>query len=106
MTSIRQSNRAYKSRDYWDLTNNLSYQRQSSAFIIYTESFKNLDSELFNKDLDSELSDKDLNFELSDKDLDSELFNKDLSSELDENLSEHLSRQLHENLDVNSLYQL
>ena len=97
MSLIRQSNRAHKSRDYWNLTNSLSHQRQSSVFIIYTKSLKNLDSELSHKDLDSELSDKDLGPELSDE---------DLSLELDEDLSKLLSRQLHEDLDVNSSYQL
>ena len=123
MASIRQSNRVLKSRDYWNFTNSLSHQKQSSAFIIYTESSEdldfelsdeNLDFELSDENLDFELSDKDLDSELSDEDLDSELFKKDLSSELDEDLSlkldedlsEYLSRQLHEDLDVDSLYQL
>ena len=75
MSSIRWSNRAHKSKNYWDLTNSFSHWRQSSAFIIYTES---------SEDLDSELSEKNL------------------SLKLDEDLSKLLSRQLHEDLDVNS----
>src|SRR3989440_21341 len=129
MGPIRRSNRARQPRDYWDPTNSPPHQRQPPAFIIYTEppedldpelSDKDLGSELFNKDLGPELSDKDLGSELfnkdpglklSDKDLDSELSHKDLgpelsdedlSLELDKDLSKLLSRQLHEDLDVNS----
>ena len=132
MSSIRQSNRTCQSRDYWDLTNSFSHWRQSSAFIIYTEPPEDLGSELSHEDLDSELSHEDLGLELSDKDLSPELSDKDLGSELshedlgselsdkdlgselsdedlslelDKDLSELLSRQLHEDLDVNSLYQ-
>ena len=100
MTSIRQSNRACKSRDYWDFTNSTSHQRQSSVFIIYIESLKDLDFELFDKDLDLELFDKDLDFEFFDENLSSKLSKKDLSFELDKNLSKYLSRQLHENLNI------
>ena len=42
MTSIRQSNRAFKSRDYWNLTNSFSHWSQQSAFIIYIKLLKNL----------------------------------------------------------------
>src|SRR5205809_1333264 len=66
---------------------------------------EDLGSELSHEDLGSELSDKDLGSELSDEDLGPELSDEDLSLELDEDLSELLSRQLHEDLDVNSSYQ-
>src|SRR5438034_5654876 len=132
MAPIRRSNRACKPRDYWDPTNSLSHQRQPPAFIIYTEppedlgselshedlglelsdedlspelSDKDLDSELSHEDLGSELSDEDLGSELSDKDLGPEFSDEDLSLKLDKDLSELLSRQLHEDLDVNSSYQ-
>jgi hypothetical protein len=77
-----------------------------------------LGSELSDDDLRSELSDDDLRSELSDDDLGSELSDDDLGSELsdaglteglteglstqfsDKDLSEHLSRQLHESLDA------
>ena len=126
MTSIRQSNRVSKSRDYWNLTNNFSYWKHSSTFIIYIESFEhsteNLTEDLtedltenlsfkLDEDLSSEL-DEDLSSEL-DKNLSSELdkdlsleLDKDLSLELNEDLNEQLSRQLHEDLNVDSSYQL
>src|SRR5436190_20479168 len=123
MAPIRRSNRARKPRDYWDPTNSPPHQRQPPAFIIYTEPPEDLGSELSHKDLGpglshgdlgSELSDEDLGPELSDEDLGSELFDEDLGSELseedlslelDEDLSELLSRQLHEGLDVDPPYQ-
>src|SRR5437667_8806931 len=97
MAPVRRSNRARKPRDYWDPTNSPPHRRQPPAFIIYTEP---------PEDLGSELSDEDLGSELSNEDLGSELSDKDLSPELDEDLSELLSRQLHEGLDMNSSYQL
>src|SRR5947207_5830562 len=124
MAPIRRSNRARKPRDYWDPTNSPPHQRQPPAFIIYTEppedlgselshkdlgpglSDEDLGSELSHEDLGSKLSDKDLGSELFDEDLGSELSEKDLSLELDKDLSKLLSRQLHEDLDVNSSYQL
>src|SRR6266487_4599079 len=96
MAPIRRSNRARKPRDYWDPTNSPPHQRQPPAFIIYTEPPEDLGSELSHKDLGPGLSDKDLGSELSDE---------DLGLELDEDLSKLLSRQLHEDLDVNSSYQ-
>ena len=148
MTSIKQSNRVSKSKDYWNLTNSFSHWRHSSAFIIYTESSERLPeclpeclpehlpeclsedlseglSECLSEDLSTEFSDEDLSSKpdeaLSsepDKALSSEpdkalSFEPDeaLSSEpdealsKDEDLSKHLSRQLHEGLGVDPSYQ-
>src|SRR5436190_19905635 len=119
MAPVRRSNRARKPRDYWDPTNSPPHRMQSPAFTIYTDPPEDLGSELSDEDLGSELSDKDLGSELDedlsselDEDLSSELdedlsseLDEDLSPELDEDLSKLLSRQLHEDLDVNSSYQ-
>ena len=84
MPPIRQSNRAPKSRVYWDPTNSPPHRRQPSAFTIYTEPPEDLGSELSHEDLGPELSDKDLGSELSHEDLDPELSDEDLSFKLDE----------------------
>src|SRR5438552_3801102 len=131
MASIRRSNRAHKPRDYWDPTNSPPHQRHPPAFTIYTESSEHLPEHLpeglpegllegpkdLSEGLSTKLSDNNLSTEFSDKDLSFELFNEDLSPELDEALSKdevlnkdedlnkYLSRQLHEDLDMDSSYQ-
>ena len=99
MPPIRQSNRVSKPRDYLDPSP--SCWRQQPAFTIYTESPKDLHTQL--SDLGSG-SDQDLGSDLDDEDL-----SEGLDDSPDEDLSEHLSRQLHESLVAqlpkNPLYQ-
>ena len=85
MPPIRRSNRVPKPRDYLDPSP--PRRRQQSVFTIYTEPPENLSTQLSYQDLDSG---SDLGFG---SDLD------------DEDLSEHLSRQLYEGLGMDPPYQ-